>query len=251
MIDVNKIFGQLLVYDLMRNFHYKLYNFSETENEQAQRGKYKDDFRSYFQDLYDGKVSQYKEQIRKRVIMRLGDKDMVAVEEQVDTKFNDMTDHKKDIPEGEMKYVKGFLEKFIFDTGGKYEDQVDLKLCLKALPVRVDSTSFRRVELFNFKKMQDAIIAHQNNDQDELFQFYDGKNKTRLRKLRMKAQVTKRLTHDLHQLSLTVSSILKKIGSMGSLNIYNEQKMEKLVLTETDLRKVLKSAIAKKMMQRK
>jgi len=61
-----------------------------------------------------------------------------------------MTDYRKDIPAKEMEYVTEFLDKFIFDTGGKYEDQVDLKLTLKALPVRVDSTSFRRVELFHF-----------------------------------------------------------------------------------------------------
>ena len=59
--------------------------------------------------------------------------------------------------------------------------------------------------------------------------------------------MTKKLTQDLHQLSLTVSSILKKISSMGSLNVYNEEKMEGLVVTETDLRKALKFAIGRKM----
>jgi hypothetical protein len=74
-----------------------------------------------------------------------------------------MTDFRKDIPEKEMEYVTSFLDKFMFDTGGKHPLQVDLKLALKALPVRVDSTSFRRVELFHFNKMQNAITAYQNN----------------------------------------------------------------------------------------
>jgi len=34
---------------------------------------------------------------------------------------------------------------------------------------------------------------------------------------------------------------------MGSLNVYNEEKMEGLVVTETDLRKALKFAIGRKM----
>lgn len=72
---------------------------------------------------------------------------------------------------------------------------------MKALPVRVDRTSYRRVELFSFKTLQEAIIAFLNADQDELFQFYDSKNKTRLRKLRMKATETKKLTQDLDKLA--------------------------------------------------
>lgn len=152
------------------------------------RGQYKDDFRRFFDELFYEKQKQYKDQIRKRIVATLPEKhDVQAVEEEVDQKYADMTDYRKDIPAKEMEYVTEFLDKFIFDTGGKYEDQVDLKLTLKALPVRVDSTSFRRVELFHFQKLQDAIIAYQNNSQDELFLFYDGKNKTRLRKLRMKA----------------------------------------------------------------
>lgn len=100
-----------------------------------------------------------------------------------------------------MEYVKEFLDRFIFDTGGKYENQVDLILALKALPVRIDAQNYRRVELFNFKTLQAAIIAFLNGDPDELFSFYDGKNKTRLRKLRMKATETKKLTQDLDKLA--------------------------------------------------
>ena len=65
----------------------------------------------------------------------------------------------------------------------------------------MDRTSYRRVELFSFKTLQEAIIAFLNADQDELFQFYDSKNKTRLRKLRMKATETKKLTQDLDKLA--------------------------------------------------
>ena len=37
LTDVNKIFGDLLVFDILRNFHLKLYNFSETDAELVQR----------------------------------------------------------------------------------------------------------------------------------------------------------------------------------------------------------------------
>jgi hypothetical protein len=63
-----------------------------------------------------------------------------------------------DIPEIEQKIILKFLEKFIFEVGGKYVDLLDLKLALKALPVRVDRHNCYKVDLFDFKSMQYAII---------------------------------------------------------------------------------------------
>ena len=52
--------------------------------------------------------------------------------------------------------VDTFLQNFIFQTASKYENQIDLNLILKALPVRVDKNNCYRVELFNFWRLQDS-----------------------------------------------------------------------------------------------
>ena len=52
--------------------------------------------------------------------------------------------------------VDKFLKNFIFQRASKYEDQIDLNLILKALPVRVDKYNCYRVELFNFGNLQDS-----------------------------------------------------------------------------------------------
>jgi hypothetical protein len=57
------------------------------------------------------------------------------------------------IPDHEQEIIHNFLEKFIFDTGGKYTELVDLKLALKALPVRVDRKNCYKVDLFAFTDM--------------------------------------------------------------------------------------------------
>ena len=67
------------------------------------------------------------------------------------------------IEESELEYVSAFFDRFIFDTGGKHVAQVDLKLILKALPSRVDETNCRRVELFNFDSIRNAIINNNNS----------------------------------------------------------------------------------------
>jgi len=65
--------------------------------------------------------------------------------------------------------------------------------------------------------MQASLIAYQNEDQDELFKFYDNRNKTRLRKLRDKATVSEKLVEELNKLSLQVLSTIKRIQEIGSL----------------------------------
>ena len=48
----------------------------------------------------------------------------------------------------------------MFDVDSKHQDQVDLVLTLKALPVRVDEHNAYRVKLFNFAGMQLSIISY-------------------------------------------------------------------------------------------
>jgi len=90
-----------------------------------------------------------------------------------------------------------------------------LKLALKALPYKIDEHNIYRIEMINFFIIQQSLIDFQNDDQDELFNFYDNRNKTRLRKLSRRAAETETQTEDLKKLANSVLSIMNKIIAMA------------------------------------
>ena len=47
-----------------------------------------------------------------------------------------------------------------------------------------------RVDMIGFNVIQKALIAFQNDDQDELFTYYDNRTKLRLRKLNVNLTTT-------------------------------------------------------------
>ena len=90
----------------------------------------------------------------------------------------------RDIPQSERQLVDEFLNKFIFlGEGSSSKSQVDINLALKSLPARIDMNNLYRVDMIGFSIIQKALIAFQNDDQDELFNYYDNRTKVRLRKL--------------------------------------------------------------------
>ena len=70
----------------------------------------------------------------------------------------------------------------------------------------------------NFTNTQKALIAYQNDDTDELFKFYDDRNKKRLYKLSKKASITKQLTADLMTMGNKVFSLLNNHRGIGPLS---------------------------------
>lgn len=87
--------------------------------------------------------------------------------------------------------VDEFLGKFIFlSVGTTSKNEVDINLLLKALPARIDEHNIYRVEMIGFAVIQKALIAFQNDDQDELFVHYDDRSKQRLRKLNIGSSET-------------------------------------------------------------
>ena len=48
--------------------------------------------------------------------------------------------------------------------------------------------NFKRIEMVHFTNVQKALIGFQNDDMDELFNFYDARNKTRFTKLKSKTK---------------------------------------------------------------
>lgn len=88
---------------------------------------------------------------------------------------------------------------------------------LKALPARIDEHNIYRVEMIGFAVIQKALIAFQNDDQDELFVHYDDRSKQRLRKLNIGSSETENQSvflKDLsHKLLQVVNSMLTRTGS--------------------------------------
>ena len=110
----------------MQSIHLKLYNFSELEEQIMQRKEFKTDFTEYF----------------------------IAKNEDYKRIIDVNPEHRENlVPEDEIKIVEGIIEKFVFETDGKHQDQVDLSLTLKALPARVDENNCYRIELFNYAAM--------------------------------------------------------------------------------------------------
>lgn len=64
---------------------------------------------------------------------------------------------------------------------------IDLNLALKALPEKVDIHNIYRIEMINFNLIQKALITYQNDDQDELFNYYDNRTKMRFKSIGQKA----------------------------------------------------------------
>ena len=98
----------------------------------------------------------------------------------------------------------------------------------------MDEFNVHRCDLYKFEDTKKSLIGYQNKDQDELFRYYDNRNKTRLNKLLNKAGITKDLTQTLKEMGSSVLSILKKLRDKGTLRGQHEAAMRDLELSYDD-----------------
>ena len=103
------------------------------------------------------------------------------------------------IPEEEILFVESLLDRFIIPQDTSNQEQINIMLALKCLPSRVQENNFQNIDLINFKNCQLALIAFQNDDQDEIFDYYSSKNK--------------RALFALKKTSIQVENEIKKIKS--------------------------------------
>jgi hypothetical protein len=70
--------------------------------------------------------------------------------------------------------------------------------------------------MLGFARIQKALIAFQNDDQDELFTYYDNRSKQRLRKLNNNAVDTDQQSEFIkelsHRLLNVVNGMIKRMG---------------------------------------
>ena len=53
-------------------------------------------------------------------------------------------------------------------------------MVLKAIPDTIKSYFIKRAQLFNFKIFQESLLAHQNKEIVDAFEYFDKKNKERI-----------------------------------------------------------------------
>ena len=87
------------------------------------------------------------------------------------------------IPEDEVEVVDTFLSCFTIEGSAKV-DMIDIKHVMKAFSGRIDEHNiFRCKGSINFDITALGLISFKFDESDELFKFFDDKNKTRLNKL--------------------------------------------------------------------
>ena len=92
------------------------------------------------------------------------------------------------MPKEEIEIVEKFLDQFIFETDSKHTDQVDIYLCIRSVPCKIDEFNCHRLKLFDFPVIQSSIVAYKNSEEDQLHKYYDNRNKSRLGKLKVQAK---------------------------------------------------------------
>ena len=102
------------------------------------------------------------------------------------------------LPEEECDIVDTFLDSLVMPSESATKlSQIDIKLALKALPIHIDENNVFRCEVLNMVEIKSALISYHNSSQDQLFKYYDNRNKSRLNKLSRKAGITRDLTQTL------------------------------------------------------
>ena len=91
-------------------------------------------------------------------------------------------------PKYELELVDEFLDKFVYITDDSMSKvQVDVCLMRKAVPEYITEKNLPKIQQLNLTLIQKALIAFQNDDQDELFNYYDHRSKARFNKISKKS----------------------------------------------------------------
>lgn len=86
----------------------------------------------------------------------------------------------------------------------------------------MDEKNCYRVNLFSFETRQTSIISFKNSEQDQLFKFYDTRNKARLRKLQTRSKETlyksEKVDQDMNSVAVTVRRLRKNADDNAGMN---------------------------------
>jgi hypothetical protein len=101
------------------------------------------------------------------------------------------------IDEASVRQVDSFLSKFTIVSESSMNEHIDIMLMLKALPNRVTRHTLDQIEMFNFRVFQESLIAFQNIDLVNAFEYFDEKNRERISNLKDKLTSQKSNLNDV------------------------------------------------------
>ena len=107
----------------------------------------------------------------------------------------DMSDFK--ISDQLVRLVDSFLTKFTIVSESSINEHMDIMLMLKALPNRISKITIEQIEMFNFRVFQESLIAFQNVDLVNAFEYFDEKNRERIQNLKEKLSSQKNNLNDV------------------------------------------------------
>jgi hypothetical protein len=107
----------------------------------------------------------------------------------------DMSDFK--IDDSLVRLVDSFLTKFTIVSESSINEHMDIMLMLKALPNRITKITIEQIEMFNFRVFQESLIAFQNVDLVNAFEYFDEKNRERIQNLKEKLSSQKNNLNDV------------------------------------------------------
>lgn len=84
----------------------------------------------------------------------------------------------------ELKIVESIIQKFLIGSESSFLVDVNILLILKALPKKVHNLNVAQMNLFTFSILQNSMIAFQNQDQVNAFEFFDEFNRNRVQNIR-------------------------------------------------------------------
>lgn len=96
----------------------------------------------------------------------------------------DMSDFQ--IDEALVRQVDQFLSRFTIVSESSLNEHLDILLLLKALPNKITMLSLEQTEMFNFRVFQESLIAFQNVDLVNAFEYFDEKNRERVQNVKEK-----------------------------------------------------------------
>eukprot|EP00347_Sterkiella_histriomuscorum_P019128 403342842 len=190
--DLDKIFGEKFIQRIMQGVKQKFYQGKE----------------------FDLNIEELRKMYKIQRQQRGHNNDLDYVKDNLKDDFDSMSI--RDIPREEMTLIETFLDKFIFiQIGSSSKTEIDIKLALKSLPIKINMDNLQRIELLNFHTLQRSLIAFQNDDQDELFNHYDNRNKHRLRKLKNKANETDFQSQGIKDIANELLYLINRIVQKG------------------------------------
>jgi len=114
--------------------------------------------------------------------------------------------HNDDImmPAEDEKIARNFLNCFLLNDEGSAISQINLLLFFRSIPDYIKMDNLRRVKLYNFKLMQESLVAYMNTDDVSAFEYFDDKNNDRVLLV----------TNQLHVQKKSIGSIKDTLASL-------------------------------------